>query len=167
LASQVADKNRVIAKLADAVKNYYQTIRALPDSTNKIAKGVALGVAFDFLPIPIISIPLAYLAARLLQGNPVAAVCTVIFFKLAVPFFYFLDFLTGQLLFGGIVGPMLELKIEGNNIITEHLAKIVANGYPFLFGSLVNAVAAYWVVYLLLKRLLDRKLLNVKQVKGV
>jgi len=152
--------NKIIVKLTDALRNYYETIKSLPDSTDKIAKGVALGIAFDFLPIPIISIPISYLVARILRYNTVATVCTVIFFKLAVPFFYSLDFLTGQLLFGNISGP--ELDFQSNNVVTDSLMAIVENGYPFLFGSLVNAALAYGIVYVLL-----RKLLNVNKRKGV
>jgi len=151
--------NKLIAKLTDKVRNYYQTIKSLPDSTDKIAKGVALGFAFDFLPIPIISIPISYLVARLLRYNTVATVCTVIFFKLAVPFFYSMDFLTGQLLFGNVSGP--EIVFQNNNVLTDSLEAMIEHGYPFLFGSLVNAILAYGIVYLLLK-----KLLKVNKKKG-
>ena len=137
------------------IKSYYQDLIALPGSRVKIAQGVALGVAFDFLPIPIISIPLSYLAARLLRCNPVAAVGTVIFFKLAVPLFYALDALTGRLLFSSISGPSVEFV--ANHVMLESLEAILEMGYPFLLGCLVNATIMYFVVFYILKRLLDRK----------
>jgi len=157
----VTKKNSVIAKLENAVRNYYHRMKALPGSTNGIAKGVALGIAFDFLPIPILSIPLSYFFARIFRFNPVATVGTVIFFKLAVPFFYSLDFLTGRLLFGNV--PNMEINIESSNsIITNSLGKIMEHGYPFLFGSMVNAAIAYVIVYYVLI-----KILNVNKKKGV
>ena len=72
-------RKRIVAPIIDSIKAYYTRVMSLPDSPKKVAQGVALGFAFDFLPIPIISIPLSYLIARLARCNAVAAVCTVIF----------------------------------------------------------------------------------------
>ena len=148
-------KNKIIANTVDKIKTRFQEILTLPGSTNKIAQGVALGVAFDFLPIPIISIPLSYLAARLLRCNPVAAVATVIFFKLAVPFFYTLDALTGKLLGGSFSGPTVEFASD--NVIIEYIEKILEMGYPFLLGSIINAVIIYFIVFYILRRWISEK----------
>ena len=148
-------KNGIIANTITKLKTYYQDIIALPGSRKKIAQGVALGMAFDFLPIPIISIPLSYVAARLLRCNPVAAVGTVIFFKLAVPLFYALDALTGEFLFGGISGPSVEFVT--NHAILEFFEGILERVYSFLLGCLVNAAIVYFVVYFILNKLINRK----------
>ena len=62
-------RKRVATPVSDIVKGYYKRMVSLPDTPKKIAQGVALGFAFDFLPIPIISIPLSYLFARLTRCN--------------------------------------------------------------------------------------------------
>jgi hypothetical protein len=128
---------------------------SLPDSPKKIAQGVALGFAFDFLPIPIISIPLSYLVARLARCNPAAAVCTVIFFKLAVPFFYTVNLLVGRAILGDIPGP--DVQFAGNSLLGNFVAQLVEHGYSFLFGSLLNAVLAWFIVYTLLMYIIKRK----------
>ncbi|MDF9407612.1 DUF2062 domain-containing protein [Pelotomaculum isophthalicicum JI] len=153
-------KKKITSRIVESVKNYYRKMMELPDSPQKIACGVAMGLSFDFLPIPIISIPLSYLVARLIRCNPVAAVATVVFFKLAVPFFYTLDLLTGNALLGSMTGP--DIAIAGDNMFSPLLSGIAEHGYPFLAGSLVNAVAVFLPVYFLLKYLLKRK-----QRKGV
>jgi uncharacterized protein (DUF2062 family) len=128
---------------------------SLPDTPKKIAQGVALGFAFDFLPIPIISIPLSYLFARLIRCNTVSAVATVIFFKLAVPFFYTLDMMTGKAILGDISGPAFH--VAGDSFFSSFLAQMVEHGYPFLFGSIINAALAWFVVYMLLTYIIKRK----------
>ena len=151
-------KNKIVANTITRLRTYYQEITALQGSRKKIAQGVALGMAFDFLPIPIISIPLSYLAARLLRFNPVAAVGTVIFFKLAVPLFYALDALTGEFLFGGISGPSVDFVT--NHVILESLEQILERGYSFLLGCLINATIVYFAVYYILNKLINRKNVN-------
>ncbi|OPY59692.1 MAG: hypothetical protein A4E55_00041 [Pelotomaculum sp. PtaU1.Bin035] len=148
-------KKKIACRLADCVKTYCGKLKELPDSPQKIIKGVALGFAFDFLPIPVISIPLSYLAARLARCNPVAAVATVVFFKLAVPFFYTLNIFTGNVLLGDMPG--LEVAVSGDSLLSVFLKKLVEHGYPFLIGSLLNAALAWVTVYLSLWYLLERR----------
>ena len=62
-------------------KNSYKELLRSADSSNRIAHGIALGVAMDFLPIPFISIPISYVVARLLRINAPAATLTVVFLK--------------------------------------------------------------------------------------
>lgn len=145
-------KRRISTPVLETIKTYTNRMRDLPDSPQKIAKGVALGLAFDFLPIPIISIPLAYIIARLIHCNPVAAVATVIFFKLAVPFFFTLNVMVGKVFLGDIPGP--EIQNAGSSIIDSFVAQLVEHGYPFLLGSLLNAVLAFVLVYFLILFLL-------------
>lgn len=148
-------KKKIFCWLADSVKTYYRKLMELPDSTEKIARGVALGFSFDFLPIPVISIPLSYLVARLTNCNPLAAVATVVFFKLAVPFFFTLNILTGKLFLNDISGP--EIVIAGDTVFSLYLSKLVAYGYPFLIGSVINATVAWLAVYFLLHSLLKTR----------
>ena len=148
-------RKRIATPVMDKIRAYYTRMMSLPDSPKKIAQGVALGFAFDFLPIPIISIPLSYLAARLARCNPAAAVCTVIFFKLAVPFFYTLNLFVGRAILGDLPGP--DIQFAGGTLMSNFLAGLVEHGYPFLLGSALNAVVAWFIVYTLLMYIISRK----------
>lgn len=141
-------KKRISAPVCETIKAYYKRMMELPDSPKKIAKGVALGLAFDFLPIPIISIPLSYFAARLIRCNPVATVATVIFFKLAVPFFYTLNLMVGKVFLGDMPGP--DIQTDGSSIIISFIAQLMEHGYPFLLGSVLNAALVFVLVYFLI-----------------
>jgi hypothetical protein len=134
---------------------YLNKILNLSDSPKKIAGGVALGLAFDFLPIPIISIPLSFLVARALRINTVAAVSTVILLKLAVPSFYALDFFVGKLIFGDIPGP--DIHDMGISTFDFFLDKLFEHGYPFFMGSLINAAIIGVVTYYFLMWFIRRR----------
>lgn len=148
-------RKRIATPVMEKIRAYYTRMMSLPDSPKKIAQGVALGFAFDFLPIPIISIPLSYLVARLARCNTVAAVCTVIFFKLAVPFFYTINLFVGKAVFGDLPGP--DIQFTGTSLVHDFLAQLVEHGYPFLLGSFVNAAVAWSIVYTLLMFIIRHK----------
>jgi len=148
-------KKKIVSLLVENFRAYYIKIIEVSDSPKRIARGAALGLAFDFLPIPVISIPLSYVVARLTRCNPVAAVGTVVFFKLAVPFFYTLNVIAGNVLLGDLPRP--EITLSGASLPDFFLAKLVEHGYPFLVGSLVNAALAWLAVYTLLIHLLERR----------
>jgi len=149
-------KEKVKTSLLERLINYYDHVMSLPDSPKKIARGAAIGIALDFLPVPVISIPLAYLLARLLRCSPMAAVATVIVFKLLVPVFFAFDFLIGKVLCGD-VPPPADVTLSGILILGPYLETIIAYGYPFLVGSLVNATLFSLAVYFLLLKLLERR----------
>lgn len=148
-------KKKIASRFTESVRAYYNKVMDLSDSPKKIAAGVALGLAFDFLPIPVISIPLSYLVARITRCNPVAAVATVVFFKLAVPFFYTLNIVVGNVLLGDVPG--LDISSAGTSIFAPFLDMLAEHGYPFLVGSLVNATLVWLAVYSLLMFLLERR----------
>lgn len=148
-------KEKLKTPLMERLKNYYDHVMSLPDSPKKIARGAAIGIALDFLPVPVISIPLSYLLARLLRCSPMAAVATVIVFKLMVPVFFAFDLLVGKVLCGDVPPP--DVRLNGILILGPYLETIIAYGYPFLVGSLVNATLFSLAVYFLLLRLLERR----------
>ena len=138
-------KRKITSWLPESICNYYKKVMEMPDSPKKIARGVALGLAFDFLPIPVISIPLSYLVARLTNCSPAAAVATVVVFKLAVPVFFTLNFLSGRL-----PGRFTRAaRFCGDFLLAPFLNKIMEHGYP-LVGSLINATLIWFAVYTLL-----------------
>lgn len=143
------------------LKKHYNRVMDIPDAPKKIAGGAALGLALDFLPIPLISIPVAYIIARLAGGNGLAAALTAAFFKWAVPFFYVLNMVTGGLILGynelDDVEQVMAIFAETQ---AGWLEKFTLLGYPFLTGAFINAVLAFTLVYLAL-----RKAIQVKQQK--
>ncbi|MFA5384530.1 MAG: DUF2062 domain-containing protein [Eubacteriales bacterium] len=135
--------------------SYLSKILSMSDSPKKIAGGVALGLAFDFLPIPIISIPLSYLVARAVKVNSVAAVSTVVILKLAVPSFYALDFFVGKLIFGEVQGP--DIRDTGISTFDFFIDKLFEHGYPFVAGSLINSAIIGVVSYYFLMWFIRRR----------
>ncbi len=141
--------------LAGRLKNHYRRVMDIPDAPQKIARGAAVGLALDFLPLPLISIPIAYLIARLAGGNGVAAALTAAFFKWAVPFFYVLNMITGGLILGYNDFDSVEQVAEiFSQTQTGWLEKFSLLGYPFLLGACLNTIIAFAVVYLIVRKAL-------------
>jgi len=140
-------------KFIGRLREYYNHVMDLPDAPTKVARGAALGLALDFLPIPIISIPIAYMVARMVGGNGLAGALTATFFKLAVPFFYILNVAMGNLLLG------FNLSEKTVSMAAMHtpqlwLEELVQLGTPFIVGAVVNAVLAWLALYFVVQRLL-------------
>ncbi|MQL53100.1 DUF2062 domain-containing protein [Desulfofundulus thermobenzoicus] len=136
------------------LKNYlqakYNQIINLPDAPSRIAHGVALGAALDFFPIPLISIPVAYLLARLIRVNAVAAALSAAFFKWAVPFFYALNYMVGR----ALIGDDVMVATADAHPVPPAIREL---GYPFLLGALVDASLAWLLVYFPVRRLLESR----------
>lgn len=153
--------------LVGRLKKQYNRVMDIPDAPKKIASGAALGLALDFLPIPLISIPVAYIIARLAGGNAVAAALTAAFFKWAVPFFYVLNMVTGGLVLGynefDDVEQVAAIFYEAD---AGWLEKFTLLGYPFLTGAFINAILAFTLVYLALHKALRLKQQKIRQAAG-
>lgn len=140
-------------RITGRIKDYYNRVMDLPDAPTKVARGVALGVALDFLPIPIISIPVAYLVARVVGGNGLAGALTAAFFKWAVPFFYLMNVATGNLLLGfKLPENMAAMAMTGTP--AHWMDQLAQLGVPFLVGAVVNALLAGLALYFVVRRLL-------------
>lgn len=141
--------------LVGRLKNHYSRVMNIPDAPQKIARGAAIGLALDFLPLPLVSIPIAYLIARLAGGNGLAAALTAAFFKLAVPFFYVLNMITGGLMLGyndlDSVEQVAEIFAQTQ---AGWLEKLSLLGYPFMLGAIINAVLVFAIVYVVLRKVL-------------
>lgn len=135
------------------LKEKYALVMDLPDAPVKVAHGVALGTALDFLPLPLVSIPIAYFMARLIHVNGVAAVISAMFLKFMVPVFYALNMMTGMLLLGQWPVSRAEAMEQMTNLQwNNYLAEL---GYSFLAGAFVNGAIAWVLVYIILRRLLE------------
>lgn len=148
---------KLIELLARRLKESYYRIINLPDSPRKIAQGVALGTALDFLPIPIISIPISFLLARLVRVNAAAAVLAVIFFKWAVPFFFAFNYYVGKAILGGRSPQGLEREVSLLQL-SAWVEWISQLGYPFMVGAAINSLAAGLITYFTVRAILDYRL---------
>ena len=132
-----------------------------PDAPHRIAHGLALGLAVDFFPLPLVSIPVAYLLARLRRANAAAAALSAAFFKWAVPFFYALNLITGSAVTGG------EACLPVKSAPSSLLFSFREAGAAFLAGAFLNAGLSWAVSYLLARRLLAaRRPANPKERNG-
>lgn len=148
------------------LKETCEKVLNLPDSPRKIALGVAMGTALDFLPIPIISIPISYVLAKIFKVNAAATVLTVIFFKWAVPFFFALNYYTGSMLLWGTNHQYLSHRSILSAADTW-IGWIKVLGYPFMLGAVVNSLVAGAITYFAVKALLEyrnknRKIISVR-----
>jgi hypothetical protein len=129
------------------LKYKYLTFMRIKDHPKNIAVGTALGIAFDVLPTFGMGVVIAYFLAAVIKVNRLAALISAVVFKLAIPFFVFINIKTGQLVMKSPVkGPSPELVESWHRGISwTHL------GASFLVGSAINAVVlavvAYFVTY--------------------
>lgn len=141
----------------------YLRILRLKDAPDKIARGVALGVALDFLPLPFISLFVAWIVAKLARWNTLAAVITAAALKPAVfTIFFPLNILVGSLFVEGrtvhpqqVQVPVAEPGMDPHSLANFFsLATLKSLGWPFLVGSFINAGVSFLLVYLLVNRTL-------------
>lgn len=157
----------MISKLISKFKEQYHKVMQLPDSPQKIAGGVALGVALDFLPVPIISIPMSFILAKLMRINAVSAVLTVILFKCAVPVFFAMNYMVGKLVLFDATVSSAQSNFHAADVLgwigwVKHL------GYPFLLGSVINAALAAAIAYFIVNNVLTcrrRRKGNIRPLK--
>lgn len=143
-------------KLKRYLRYQYVKILRIKDSPVQIAKGVALGVAIDFLPLPFISIFISYIVARVLKFNTLAAVSATILFKGAIPFFYAFNIAVGKLLKGT---PPETINIGSTKVDTSffEFEKLKHASDVFLLGSAINSIIAWIIVYFIIKWILEKR----------
>ncbi|CCO08411.1 DUF2062 domain-containing protein [Desulforamulus hydrothermalis] len=154
---------KLINKCKQTCLDSYHRLLNLPEAPRQVAQGIALGVAFDFLPVPFISIPLSFLVAKLVRVHAVAATLTVCLFKPVVPLFFTLNIFVGKLLVGSAPSPISEEIAHGVPLLTKALLQIKALGLPFLVGSVTNAVWAGLLVYYAAVKFLEARQKAIKK----
>lgn len=153
----------IIDKLFCKSRDSYYKLLNLPDAPKKVAQGIALGVAFDFLPVPFISIPLSFIVGKLIRVHAVAATLTVLILKPAVPLFFTINIFVGKSLVGTAPSPITTDLAQGVPLLTKAILKIKALGFPFLVGCCVNALIASCLVYFVAVRLLEARQKAIKK----
>ena len=137
------------------LKKYYTRVMDIPDAPVKVARGAAIGLAMDFLPVPIIGIPIAYVVARVAGGNGLAAALTATFFKWAVPFFYMFNLATGSLVMG-FKEYQHAMPVMNSAALTpaDWVNYLSQFGYPFLIGAVINSLLAWLALYFGVRKLM-------------
>lgn len=148
----------MVSRFTSKLKDNYNKLMNLPDAPDKVAGGVAIGVGMDFLPIPIISIPVSYLVARAVGLNGLAAALTAMLLKWAVPFFYAINIMVGRLiLMGRTETPHAVFADFDFTKLDAWLAWFKSLGQPFLIGAGINSLIAFVVVYFAFKKFMLRR----------
>ncbi len=148
---------------------HYLKMLRLKDAPAKVAQGFALGLAMDFIvPIPFVSIFIAFLVARLIRFNSLAAVMAATAFK---PLF------AGIVTLNYTVSKQLVHFFPGLSIVSMHvprgsspfhrgLGHVVKLGFPYLTAGMLNGVIigliSYLVVYYFLR---ERQIKRLKKLK--
>lgn len=157
---KVAD---IINTLLTKCKEAYHRLLNLPETPQKVAQGIALGIAFDFLPVPFVSIPISFIVAKLIRVHALAATLTVILFKPAVPLFFTLNIFMGKMLVGAAPSSIPTEIAQGIPILTKTILKIKALGLPFLVGCVVNATIASILAYFIAMKILEARQKLIKK----
>ena len=150
---------------------YYRMIR-LKDTPSKVAQGAGLGFAMDFaVPIPFVSIFIAFLVAKILKINSLAAVMSSTALKPLFPAIVALNIYVQSLivtLFPGL-GTVILPHPTGTNYLETIVNSILNRGVPYLLAGLFNGavvfVISYFVIYYLLKIRIKKMKHKKKQKK--
>ena len=157
-------------RLKRYVKFQYLKMLRVRDTPGKVAQGVSLGMAMDFIiPIPLLSIFIAFIVARVFRINSLAAVMSATALK---PFFALIVGLniltTGYVnkFFPGLKG--MELPHPAGTTFVERLMNDILNqGVPYLIACAVNGVIIGVIIYLLVYKALEFRRNKIKKKKMV
>lgn len=146
---------------------YYRMIR-VKDSPSKVAQGMALGFAMDFaIPIPFVSIFIAFLVAKIVKFNSLAAVIASASLK---PFFLAivaLNIYVQNILVSAV--PHLQRIVlphpAGVNFFERIVNGILTRGVPYLMAGLIDGAVVFMVTYLVVYYLLWMRIEKIKNRK--
>lgn len=134
--------------------NFLKILR-LKDGSEKIAKGVALGIAFNFLPTFGLGLFFAFIFAGLVRANQAAAVLSAILVKIGIPVFYLLNLAVGHLVIGDSVTADTSTAAS---LSLQHMqwGDLKHLGMPFLVGSVINAFWTGGLAYFLVLQAVEK-----------
>ncbi|HWI55541.1 MAG TPA: DUF2062 domain-containing protein [Desulfobacteria bacterium] len=147
---------------------YYKMIR-VKDTPSKVAQGAGLGFALDFaIPIPFLSIFIAFIVARILKINSLAAVMSATSLK---PFFPAIVYLNYKVKFyitavfpslGGIALP----HAAGTSYFEQVINTILAGGVPYIFAGIFNGLVIFILSYFTIFHSIKTRIRKVKLKKA-
>lgn len=144
--------------------HYFKMIR-LKDTPTKVARGAGLGLAMDFaIPIPLVSIFIAFLAARILKVNSFAAVMSATVLKPFFPGIVLVNVYIQSILvtFFPVLGRLVLPRPEGTNLLGNMINSILSRGVPYLLAGLINGLVVFAVSYMILHYVLNLRMERLK-----
>lgn len=131
----------------------------LNGAPSKLALGFAVGATVNFYPTFGFGVPLAGIIAALFFSNVPAGLLGDIVFKPLFPLFFYLNLITGHLVWANRIHRVDHLWRQ---IIHPRVEMIAEIGKVFFTGALINSLilgaAIYVVVFLVVKRYRHRLL---------
>jgi len=154
----------VVKKLLDHFRSLWRRLLELRDTPHAIAGGVAIGMFYGFTPLFGIKTLLSLLTAWLARCSKIAAVIAVTLHDVVTPFWPVLlrvEYQIGYWLLSHPhhLPPKLELK-HGMHLDLMHMLHWVTFlkvGLPLLVGSLVIAVPAACISYVVAYGIMRRR----------
>ena len=144
--------------------HYFKMIR-LKDTPTKVARGAGLGLAMDFaVPIPLVSIFIAFLAARILKVNSLAAVMSATVLKPFFPGIVLINVYIQSILVSlfPILGRLVLPRAEATNLFGNMINSILSRGVPYLLAGLINGLIVFAVSHMILYYFLNLRLERLK-----
>ncbi len=147
---------------------YYKMIR-VKDTPSKVAQGVGLGFALDFaIPIPFLSIFIAFVVARILKMNSLAAVMSATSLKPFFPAIVYLNLTVKSFivaLFPGL-GKIILPHATGNGYVEQVTNTILAGGVPYIFAGIFNGLVIFFISYFVIYYSIKSRIRKVKLKKA-
>lgn len=134
-------------------------------STERVARGYALGMVANFLPTFGFSVVISGFLARLFGGNLIAGIIGGMTLTFFWPFLFFLNIKVGSI----FLRP--PIAVDDMEDVTDQTVDALVWGQTFMIGAVINGVIfgllSYVIVLLLYRRIQPRALAWLRaQVQG-
>jgi len=146
---------------------YFKMIR-LKDTPSKVAQGVGVGLAMDFaVPIPLVSIFVAFVVARILKINSLAAVMSATALKPFFPFIVMINIYVQSVIVSAfpVTNRIILPHSLGTNFFERIVNSILARGVPYLMAGIINGLVVFIISYLAVYYLLRVRIEKLKRKK--
>jgi uncharacterized protein (DUF2062 family) len=152
-------------KLGRYLKYQYYKMLRVKDTPSKVAQGVGLGFAMDFAsPIPLVSIFVAFVVARIFKINSIAAVMSATALKPFFPAIVALNIYVQSIIVkvSPIMGEIILPLPVGTNFLEKIINSILSRGVPYLLAGLINGVIIFIITYFIVFYLLRVRIEKLK-----
>ncbi|HWI55542.1 MAG TPA: DUF2062 domain-containing protein [Desulfobacteria bacterium] len=124
----------------------------------KVALGFAIGACINFYPTFGLGVPLAGLAAAVFFANIPAGILGDITFKPLFPLFFYLNMITGSLLWPK---QHIELRHLSETILKPSLSSLGQLGKVFFVGAAINSLILGTILYVFIYFVVERYRLSI------
>lgn len=127
------------------VRTQWKRLLMLRGDRRSIARGIALGVAINFIPTVGLGPPLVYWIARIINGHRAAALVSTMGVKAVVPLLYLLNYIVGELFLEQRLAPISSWN------------GVMDAGASLLIGGAINFTATFIIIYYLALQWIERR----------